>query len=71
MARSEQYPPSEESCEALTAAWKRVCHEALDLLAYVLCYSDSGQDTDTVNDMKQNEPPNVSDKRTTMKGELQ
>ncbi|KKK48441.1 hypothetical protein LCGC14_3145050, partial [marine sediment metagenome] len=66
MARSELRPSPEEFCEALTEAWKRVDREACDLLAYMLCLSDSDQD---VNDMKQDRPPNVSDERTTMKGE--
>ncbi len=66
MARSELRPSPEEFCEALTEAWKRVDREACNLLAYMLCLSDSDQD---VNDMKQDRPPNVSDERTTMKGE--
>lgn len=64
--RYEQCPSPKEFCGAWTEAWKRVGREARSLLAYVLCPSDFDQDAD---DMKQDDPPNVSDEKTTTKGE--
>lgn len=62
MTHHKHCPTPKEFAGAWTSAMCRVGREAHALLAYMLCPSDFDQDADTTSDVKQNSPPDVSER---------